>query len=96
MDMWSIISSSDHTDRKAPMSEWMTIALWSACADLAGADVLVELRNDEGLTLTTPWTASLPPLPFDWASPPAEFRIALEVPPTHSTPIPLPRGAGDS
>ncbi len=76
------------------MSEWMTITLWSACADLAGA--LVELRNDEGLTLTTPWTASLPPLPFGWASPPTEFRIAPEVAPTHSPPIPLPRRACDS
>lgn len=77
------------------MGEWMTIALWSACADLAGAGMVVELRNNEGLILTTAWTASLPPMPFDWKSPPVEFRIAPEMAPTHSTPIPLPRRARD-
>ena len=72
------------------MIEWIAIAEWQKCVDLARPGVIFELRNRDGQSLFAPCTAVLPALPFDWKSPAVEFRAIPEPVPQHSSPIPGP------
>ena len=74
------------------MSEWMSIAQWWDCANMARPGVIFEIRNAEGQSLLTPCVVPLPNMPFDWKSPPVRFRVVTEPRPEHSTPIPPPKG----
>lgn len=71
---------------------WLPIADWGRCAELTKPGLIAELRNAEGQSLFTPCTEALPPAPFDWTSPFVEFRMIVEPTPTHSAPMPFPRG----
>ncbi len=73
------------------MAEWMSIDHWPSCVELERPGIVFELRNAEGLTLLSPCTATDPAAPFDWRSPPAEFRLVGEPAPQHSAPIPPPQ-----
>jgi hypothetical protein len=70
------------------MGEWMAIALWHHCAQMAKPGIVFELRNAEGRSLLTPCVQPLPPAPFDWTSPAREFRAVPEPKPERSSPIP--------
>ena len=72
------------------MGEWMPIDQWPQCIELGRPGIVFEIRNAEGQSLTTPCVVPLPHLPFDWASPPREFRAVPETKPVHSTPVPEP------
>jgi hypothetical protein len=72
------------------MGEWIAIAEWQQCLELARPGVIFEIRNREGESLFSPCTVSLPPLPFDWKSPAVEFRAVPEPAPQHSSPMPKP------
>jgi hypothetical protein len=74
------------------MSEWIDMAEWARCAEMARPGIVFEIRNGEGLSLFTPCTAELPELPFDWKQPALEFRAVDEQPPEHSNPLPPPAG----
>jgi len=76
---------------EARMGEWIAIALWQQCAQLAKPGIVFEVRNAEGQSLLTPCVQQLPAAPFDWASPAKEFRAVPEPKPEHSSPIPAPR-----
>ena len=56
------------------MGEWIAIAQWHECEQMARPGIVFELRNSEGQSLITPCVAQLPPTPFDWKSPPVMFR----------------------
>lgn len=73
------------------MSDWIDIARWPECAGMAKPGIVFELRNAEGLVMRTPCVMPMPPAPFDWQSPPVEFRAVPESPPVHSTPLPRPK-----
>jgi len=73
------------------MSEWMAIAQWQECERLARPGIVFEIQNAEGLSLFAPCTATVPPAPFDWKSPPVRFRAVVEKRPRHSDPIPAPK-----
>ena len=70
------------------MGEWIPIEQWSRCAALERPGIIFELRNREGQSLWTRCSPSLPPRPFDWASPPVQFRAVPAEPPRHSDPLP--------
>jgi hypothetical protein len=72
------------------MSEWMDMSRWPDCRKLERPGIVFELRNAAGQTLWTPCTASPPPLPVGWTSPPIRFRAVAERKPTHSAPLPPP------
>ena len=55
--------------------------------------IVSEIRNADGQLLTTHCVVPLPELPFDWKSPPLEFRAVPEPKPQHSEPLPPPRGS---
>ncbi len=74
------------------MSEWLAIAEWERCVEMARPGIVFEIRNPEGLSLFTPCVTPLPAMPLDWKLPPVEFRAVAETPPEHSTPIPEPKG----
>jgi hypothetical protein len=74
------------------MSEWLAIAEWERCVELARPGIVFEMRNAEGQSLFTPCVPFLPQPPFDWASPAREFRAVVEKPPQHSTPLPPEKG----
>ena len=74
------------------MSEWMAITEWHRCAEMARPGIVFEIRNADGKSLLTPCVARLPATPFDWDSPPLQFRAIPEPAPSRSTPIPEPRG----
>jgi len=74
------------------MGEWMAIAQWHECEQMARPGIVFELRNSEGQSLITPCVAQLPPTPFDWKSPPVMFRAVSAPRPQRSTPMPAPRG----
>jgi hypothetical protein len=74
------------------MNEWIAIEQWERCRELARPGIVFEIRNAEGLSLFTPCVIPLPPMPFDWASPPVAFRAVEEPPPEHSGPAPEPGG----
>lgn len=73
------------------MGEWIAISQWQECERMAGPGVVFEIRNAEGLSLFTPCTVPLPPMPFDWKSVPVRFRAVAEAAPEHSAPIPAPK-----
>lgn len=70
------------------IGEWIAISEWARCVEMARPGIVFEMRNAEGLVLTTECTPSLPEVPFDWTLPPIEFRAVTLMPPTHSTPLP--------
>jgi hypothetical protein len=74
------------------MSEWMAIAQWHECRAMARPGVVFEIRNTAGQSLFTPCVVPLPPMPFDWTSPPVRFRAVAEPMPEHSSPMPEPKG----
>jgi hypothetical protein len=73
------------------MSEWMAIAQWQECTNMMRPGIVFEIRNAEGQTMLTPCTIPLPPMPFNWSSPPTMFRAVAQPKPEHSTPIPAPK-----
>jgi hypothetical protein len=72
------------------MGEWVSTADWSQCAQMARPGIVFEIRNKDGQSLFTRCTVTLPEAPFDWKSPPAQFRAVVEQPPQHSGPMPRP------
>jgi hypothetical protein len=74
------------------MVEWIAIEQWQRCVEMAKPGIVFEMRNAEGLSLFTPCVSSVPAKPFDWASPPKEFRAVVEPAPQHSAPLPPPKG----
>jgi hypothetical protein len=74
------------------MSEWIAIEQWQRCLEMTRPGIVFEMRNAEGLSLFTPCVSYVPQQPFDWTSPPTEFRAVIELTPQHSTPIPPPKG----
>jgi hypothetical protein len=73
------------------MSEWISINEWQRCLEMARPGIVFEIRNADGQFLTTPCVVPLPDLPFDWKSPPVQFRAIIEPKPQHSEPLPAPR-----
>ena len=73
------------------MGEWMDIEHWPECARIERPGIVFELRNKDGQSLFTPCVVPVPDPPFDWASPPQEFRAVAEEEPMHSTPLPKPQ-----
>ena len=74
------------------MSEWLAIAEWQRCVEMARPGIIFEIRNAEGNSLFTPCVTPLPAAPFDWKSPPLEWRAVPEPVPQHSSPLPPPKG----
>ena len=74
------------------MSDWIPIDEWQRCVDMARPGIVFEIRNAEGQRLTTPCVVPLPQMPFDWKSPPLQFRAVTEPVPEHSNPLPAPKG----
>jgi hypothetical protein len=74
------------------MSEWLAIAEWHRCAEMARPGIVFEIRNAQGQTLLTPCVQPPPKAAFDWKSPAVQFRAVNEPPPRRSTPIPPPKG----
>lgn len=74
------------------VGEWMAIALWQNCAELARPGIVFEVRNAHGQSLLTPCVQPLPATPFDWKSPAKEFRAVPEMPAERSSPLPAPKG----
>jgi hypothetical protein len=72
------------------MGEWITIAQWGKCLELAPAGIIFEISNAEGKSLFTPCVMPLPSKPFDWKSAPVWFRAIPQSPPQHSSPLPEP------
>lgn len=70
------------------MSDWVAIEQWAECARMEKPGIIFEIRNREGLSLFTPCVAPLPEVPFDWQSPPVQFRAMPEQPAVHSSPLP--------
>jgi len=70
------------------LTEWYPIAEWDRCGELARPGFVFEIRNADGLSLFTGCSAAIPPAPWDWKTPPLEFRVVPETPPERSTPIP--------
>ncbi len=73
------------------MADWIAIEEWSECVRLQRPGIVFEIRNGEDQRLVTPCVLPLPAPPFDWSSPPLEFRPVPEAPATHSAPIPEPQ-----
>ena len=74
------------------MGEWIAIAQWEQCVEMARPGIVFEIRNAQGQIMTTECVQPLPPPPFDWKSPAVDFRAVEETPPRHSTPMPPPKG----
>jgi hypothetical protein len=72
------------------MGEWIAIAQWDKCLELARPGIIFEISNAEGKSLFTPCVMPLPPVPFDWKSAPVRFRAIPQSPPQHSSPLPEP------
>ena len=60
------------------MSDWMAIAQWHDCRQLERPAVVFEIQNADGQSLFTRCVVPLPPVPFDWKSPPVRFRAVAE------------------
>jgi len=73
------------------MSEWLAIAQWHECVKLARPGIVFEIRNAEGQSMLTPCVQPPPQAPFDWRSPPLQFRAVAEPKPQRSSPIPSPK-----
>jgi hypothetical protein len=76
------------------MSDWISIERWSECARMERPGIIFEIRNSEGQSLLTRCVVPLPETPFDWKSPPVQFRAVPAPRPRHSTPIPRPSREG--
>jgi len=74
------------------MSEWIAIAQWQDCEKMMRPGIIFEIRNEEGQSMFTPCVLPLPAMPFDWKSPPVQFRAVAQPKPEHSTPMPPPKG----
>jgi hypothetical protein len=72
------------------MGEWIAIAQWDKCRELARPGIIFEIGNAEGKSLFTPCVMPLPPIPFDWKSGPVRFRAIPEAPAQRSPPLPEP------
>lgn len=72
------------------MSEWMSIDRWPDCRQMERPGIVFEVRNAAGQTMRTPCVPTLP-RPFDWTSPPTQFRAVPEGTPRRSDPLPPPR-----
>jgi hypothetical protein len=72
------------------MGEWISTAQWSQCAHMARPGIIFEIRNKDRQSMFTRCVVTLPKAPFDWKSPPAEFRAIVEPAPQHSDPMPKP------
>ena len=73
------------------MTGWIPIAQWLDCVQMERPGIIFEIRNADGQSLFTKCVAPLPPMPFDWKSPPVKFRAIAQPKPTHSNPIPRPK-----
>lgn len=71
----------------------MSIDEWPECVRMERPGVVFELRNEAGQVLTTECVVPLFEMPFDWVSPPIEFRAVQGTAPKHSGPIPAPSDA---
>lgn len=69
------------------MSEWIDFSRWEECTAMQRPGYVFEVVNSEAQSLLTTCTLVLP-VPFDWSSPPAKFRLVPELAPRHSTPMP--------
>ncbi len=76
------------------MAEWMDIARWNECAQMARPGIIFELKNSQGQSLFSSCTGKVPATPFGWTSPPVLFRAVTQPKPEHSAPMPPPVGAG--
>lgn len=74
-----------------PVTAWMPIAQWNDSRALAKPGVVFEIQNADGETMLTSYVVPMPAAPFDWKSPPLQFRVVVEPAPRHSDPIPSPR-----
>jgi hypothetical protein len=72
------------------MSEWMAIAQWEECQKLSRPGIMFEIRNADGQSMWTQCVVPMPAAPFDWKSPPIEFRAVPQRAPRRSEPIPPP------
>jgi len=70
------------------LTEWFPISDWRRCAELARPGLIFEIRNSDGLSLFAACSPSVPKAPWDWKSPPLEFRAVAETPAERSAPIP--------
>jgi len=73
------------------MGEWISIAQWERCRELARPGIIFEISNAEGQSLFTQCVEPLPAVPFDWKSQPVRFRAIPEPAPQRSGPMPKPR-----
>ena len=71
------------------MGEWIDFDRWQECASMERPGIVFEVTNAEAQSLLTNCVVPLD-WPFDWTSPPTRFRLVIELPPTHSNPIPEP------
>ena len=69
-------------------ADWVHISKWGDCAALERPGIVFELRNVDGQSLFTQCSPTLPPVPFDWKSPPVMFRAIPAPKPQHSSPMP--------
>ena len=72
------------------MSDWIDFDQWHNCARMERPGFVFEVRNGEGRSLLTPCTVPLQ-LPFEWRSPPVDFRLVKALKPRRSNPIPKPQ-----
>jgi hypothetical protein len=77
--------------KAAEMGEWMAIAHWEMCRELARPGIIFEISNAEGQSLFAPCVVPMPTMPFDWKSPPVRFRAIPEPGPQRSGPMPPPK-----
>jgi hypothetical protein len=70
------------------MADWVPIAKWHDCASMVRPGIIFELRNADGESLFSPCSQNLPTTPFDWKSPPTEFRPVMAEKPHRSGPMP--------
>lgn len=75
------------------MSEWIDFSRWDECKLMERPGYVFEVVNAESQSLLTDCTLVLP-IPFDWSSPPARFRLVPAPPLRHSDPIPQPVDPG--
>jgi len=73
------------------MSEWIDFDRWHECMAMARPGIVFEIANADGQRLFTPCVLPLPPVPFDWKSPPLQFRAVAEPPAERSAPLPEPK-----
>jgi hypothetical protein len=70
------------------LTEWFPIKEWGRCAELARTGLVFEIRNSDGLSLFAECSTLIPEAPWDWQSPPIEFRAVPQLPAERSMPLP--------